>query len=371
MSVTVARPSIVKQWRTGSGSLIGVRSASPLDVLLEVVEGALDRTNASLPDGYMFVGPWATPQGAAFYVDDVDTEQSVLAAVDAIAGALDDPGIDAHIGPLTTANIPWPGRLHNDGYCAAMTIVGRPHWETPGDPGPRRLTQRMWDPDPKARARLIEHAVHWCEKDGARLWLLADVSSFSIPRDQATELLLRIVETGTTCSLIAADSTEAVRRVAFSNNGYVFYEVGGTQPQDWQAIVHDLTDVLVDVHELIEWGCVLHRPAGASGIGPRTNHIVHKALWEPYEDLVETLGYRQDPRRHPEFVLDVYGVQVLGPQHDANHLQGAWHQQRLDHARTLVTATDLDAWFAQPPSMKTLTDARQAFGPLVDPIWTP
>ena len=157
----------------------------------------------------------------------------------------------------------------------------------------------------------------------------------------------------------------------FGYNGYVIYELGGTQRPDWQTCLEDLTSVLVDVHPLIEWGFILRRPIGVSGIGPRTIRVVHNALWEPHKDQVPLLGYRQDPRRHPELVLDVYGVQVLGPGHDTSVITGEWDVQYLSQDRKLVSSRHPADWFAEPPSLATLLAARESFGSLVDPIWHP
>ena len=218
---------------------------------------------------------------------------------------------------------------------------------------------------------MIEHAVRWCEVDGGGLWLTADVSTFKIPREQAVALLMRIVETGTKCSIVAARDVGLVRRVEFGYSGYVIYELGGTQRPDWQTCVEDLTSVLVDVHSLIEWGFIQSRPISVSGIGPRTSHVVHDALWEPHKDQVAGFGYLQDPRRFPEFVLDVYGIQVLGPRHDTGALAGEWDSRDLSQERKLVSSLDPAAWFAEPPSLATLLAARKSFGSLVDPIWSP
>ena len=218
---------------------------------------------------------------------------------------------------------------------------------------------------------MIEHAVRWCEVDGGGLWLTADVSTFKIPREQAIDLLMRIVDAGTFCSIVAAHDAGLVRRVEFGYNGYVLFELGGTQRPEWQVCVEDLTSVLVDVHSLIEWGFVQSRPTGVLGIGPKTCHVVHNALWRQYEDTVALLGYRQDPRRFPELVLDVYGVQVLGPGHNTGALTGEWDVRPLSQERKLVSSLDPAAWFADPPSLDTLMAARESFGSLVDPIWHP
>lgn len=371
MSVVVARPSIAKQWQDNTGSMIGVRSTAPVETLLEIVSAAVKRGNATLPQGYMFVDPWPTPQGVAFYVEDADTKDSILTLVEDIAASLDEAGVDARIGPLTNEPHPWPNRLHNDGFSAAMTIVGEPYWDAPGDPGGRRFTQRMWDADLGARAQVIEHAVAWCEVDNGGLWLTADVSTFKIPREQAIALMMRIVETGTICSIVAARDAGLVRRVEFNHNGFAIFELGGTDRPDWQTCVEDLTSVLTDLHSLIEWGFVQSRPTSVSGIGPRTMRVVHNALWEPHKDEVPLLGYRQDPRRHTEFVLDVYGVQVLGPWHDVTALAGDWEVRDLDHGRKLVSSREPAAWFAEAPSLETLLTARGNFSSLVDPIWNP
>jgi hypothetical protein len=370
MSVVVARSSIAKQWRDDAGGMIGVRSKAPVETLLEIVSAAVERRNERQAPGYSFIGPWATPKGVALFVGDADTSENIVALADDIAASLEAVGIDARIGPLTSDSYPRPSAKHNDGFSAFITTVGQPHWDTPGDPGGRRLLQRMWDPDPEAQAQLIEHALGWCDVDGGGLWLTANISTFKIPREQAVELLLREVHTGTKCSIVAARDAGLVRRVEFGYNGYVIYELGGTARPDWQTCVQDLTTVLTDVHELIEWGFVQSRPPGTRGIGPRTSLVVHNALWEPHEDHVPTLGYRQDPRRFPELVLDVYGIQVLGPGHDVSAIGGPWDVQKLTHDRTLVTSRDPAAWFAQPPTLDTLLAARDSFGPLVDPIWS-
>jgi hypothetical protein len=284
---------------------------------------------------------------------------------------LEAAGIDARIGLLASDVYPWPDQWHNDGFCAAMTIVGEAYWDAPGDPGGRRLMQRMWDADPVARAQIIEHAVHWCHVEGGELWLTAGISAFKIPREHAVALLARSVDSGAKSAIIAARDTGLVRRVGFGYNGYVVYELGGTSSPKWNACVEDLTSVLVDVHPLIEWGFVLRRPKGVMGIGPTTSHVVHDAMWEPYEGQVALLGYRQDPRRFQELVLDVYGVQVLGPGHDNNALGDDWEIRQLTKRRELVSATDLAAWFANDPSFDTLLAARDSFGSLVDPIWSP
>lgn len=371
MSVVVATPSIAKQWREGSGSMIGVRSKAQVEVLLAIVSAEVERRNARLPPGYMFVGPWATPQGVAFFVEDADSKDSILTLVDDIAASLEEAGIDARIGPLRGDSYPWPNRFQTDGFSAWMTVIGEPYWDAPGDPGGRRLTQRMWDPDLEARAQMIEHAVRWCEVDEGGLWLTADVSTFKIPRKQAVDLLMRILGAGTECSIVAAHDAGQVRRVEFGYNGFVLFELGGTQRPDWQACVDDLTSVLVDVHSLIEWGFVQSRPPGVLGIGPKTSHVVHNALWRQYEDRVALLGYSQDPRRFTELVLDVYGVQVLGSEHDVTSITGDWDVRDLSQGRKLVSSRHPAEWFAAPPTLETLLAARESFESLVDPIWDP
>lgn len=294
-----------------------------------------------------------------------------MAVLDEIAGGLDVAGIDARIGSLTSDEYPWPDQWRNDGFCAAMTMTGEPYWHAPNDPGERRLTQRMWDADPKARAAVIEHAVHWCDVEGGHLWLAAGVSAFKIPKEHAISLLTRSLDANPACAIIAARDSALVRRVGFDRNGYVIYELGGTKKPEWRECIDDLTSVLVDLHPVVEWGFVLRRPAGASGIGARTSRIVHQALWDPYEDEVAYFGRVQDPRRYPGLVLDVYGVQILGPGHDIQALGGEWEIRDLSRGRKLVSTTDLAAWFADAPSLEIMLAARESFGPLVDPIWNP
>ncbi len=370
MSVVVAGSSILEQWQEETGAMVGIQSTAPVEVLLTIVGDAIQRQNAVNPEEWTLSDPWPTPQGVAF-APECETEETLMAVVEEVAAGLEAAGTDARIGPLTMDEEPWPDQWHNDGYCAAMTIVGKPYWDAPGDPGGRRLMQRMWDDDPVARAQVIEHAVRWCDVEDSDLWLGAGLSTFKIPREHAVELLTRSLDTGPKCDIVAARDAGLVRRVEFGYNGFVIYEVGGTSRPEWLACVDDLASVLLDVHPLIEWGYILRRPKGVMGLGPRTSHIVHDAMWEPYEGQVALLGYCQDPRRFPDLVLDVYGIQVLGRGHDISTLGDGWDVRDLSQGRKLVSSMDPAAWFANAPSLDTLLAARKSFGTLVDPIWSP
>lgn len=63
MPVAVASPSILKRWREGTGSMVGVRSKAPVEALLTVVGDAIERQNAINSDDWTLGGPWPTPDG--------------------------------------------------------------------------------------------------------------------------------------------------------------------------------------------------------------------------------------------------------------------------------------------------------------------
>ena len=370
MPVIVAKASLVKLWRSDVTPVVGVRSKAPVEDLLRVVGDVIWRQNEVHSGEWMLSAPWPTPKGVAFY-GECQSEEHLLAVVDKVATSLEADGVEARIGPLANQAYPWPDQWHDDGYCAAMTIIGQAHWDPSGGPGDRRLTQRMWDADPDALAAMIEYAVNWCRVDGGELWLESGITSFKIPVDLASRLLVRALASDPQTSIISAQSPALVRRVGFASNGFVSFELGGSDRPAWQDCVAELTSVLADASANIEWGFMLRRPCGVSGIGSRTTRVVHQALWEPYKDQVRSIGHSQDPRRYSELVLDVYGVQVLGPQHDTSAIADHWHQEDLGEGRTLVSAPDLSAWFPDAPTMETLLAARESFGHLVDPIWNP
>ena len=370
MPVVIAKSSILKQWRGETGSMVEVRSGAAVETLLAVVSDSLRRQDAVLPEGYVLVDPWSTPHGVAFMIGDCETGEDVMAIIDAVVTGLEAEDIEARIAPLIGERYPWPDQWRDDGFCAAMTIAGEPYWDVPGDPGERRLLQRMWDPHSEERAQVIDHAVRWCDV-GGQLWLTTGVSAFKILREQAISLLTRSLDVDPASSIVSARDAGLVRRVGFDRNGFVVFEVGGIDRPDWHACVDDLTSVLIDIHPAIEWGFILRRPSGVNGIGPRTPRVVHEALWDPYEEEVAYSGRIQDPRRYTRFVLDVYGVQLLGPGHDVGAVVGDWDVQHLTNGRKLVSHRDPAKWFSEAPALHTLLEARDSFGALVDPIWSP
>ncbi|VXB90358.1 hypothetical protein [Aeromicrobium sp. 9AM] len=370
MPVVAAKSSILSRWHDGT-ERIEIRSDASIDSLFRLANVSVRRPNPDLllPDP-ITLWMWPTPQGVAVSIQDCESEEDIIAVVDAIASALETAGVEAVIEPVPDEEVPFP-YPQNDGFSAAMTLQGEPYWGTPTDPAERRGDQRLWDPDPGVLAKVIEHAVNWCEVQGGGLWITSGTTAFKTPRERAVSVLTRLLDADPSADLVAARDDGWVRRVGFERNGYVIYEVGGTQQPEWQICVNDLTSVLVDLHQYMTWGFVQKRPVGRCGIGPATTLVTHEALWEPYEDQVAGFGRISDPRRFENHVLNVYGIQVLGPSHDTGSLAGDWDIKPLDAGWTLVSSRSPSRWFAGTPTLQTLLDSRGSFGELVDPIWSP
>ena len=255
-----------------------------------------------------------------------------------------------------------------------MCLIGEPYWPRPGDGRDWRVIRRMWDTSPEALAALVDLAVEWCQVADGKLYLLAGVSNFEIPRDTAAASMKRMIRTGENCKLTAANGTKMQRVAEIGINGYATFDISGSEKPGWLECTDELTNLLVSAHHLLNWGFIAHHPSGEGrrGLGARTSLQMHEVIWEPYGDQVKHLSkFMQDPRRHPSLVLDVYGTQLLGPGHDITQISGNWTIRPLTEGRHLVTSKRPASWFTQAPSLPTLLAAREDFARLVDDIWSP
>jgi hypothetical protein len=376
MPVVVARPAITRRWKADDGGdpMVSVRSKAPVDDLLTMVDVLVRRKDPDpqLVPEFLSIVSWPTPQGVAFVLTDCFRLDDLLAVVDLVADRLEAANIDARLGPLSSEYPPVIHQRWNDGYSASVCLIGTPYWPDADADIDWRIIRRMWDSDVQALDSLIDIAVEWCDVEDGRLWLGSGLSSVVVPREVAAASMKRIVRAGEDCSLHAADGDRMQRIFDIGVNGYASFDIGGSERPRWDECAAELTDLLVSVHHLMNWGFVAKLPVGRLGITTRSSLCMHECLWETYEDSVNHFSkFMQDPRRHPTWVLDVYGIQILGPGHDATHVSGDWDIRPLSEGRTLVTSQDLADWFAEEPSITTLQSARDDFGDLVDPIWAP
>ena len=370
MAVKVSETSVTKLWRHNEGSLqIAVKSSESVKTLLEVCGRTVQRLNAEL-DSVVLLEPSPTPQGVAIFIDSCDDKKTLLRILTGLADDVEGAGIEAKIGPFRAEYSPLDDPfLQLSGYSAGLTLVGEPFWEDDGNPPGMR---RVWDADPAAQERVIDHALRWCAVDGGELWLRGGVSIYKITLDQASGLLRTAIRTGKYWTdLIAADGTNRVRHVCFARNGHVMYEVGGTDGIPWQDRVHELQEVLVDLHESVVWGFVEARLRGTSGIGVARWDELQDVLWEPHRDRVRHSAKRVYTRQEDHVVPNAFGIQVLGPRHAALAGDSHWDVTELGGGRRLVAHTDPEAWFSRLPELDLLLSARQDFEPLLDPTRAP
>ena len=366
MAVRISETAIVKLWRSNEGSLqLAVNSKVPVEQVLEVCAGTVRRLNAELDPRVVLVEPAPTPQGVAVFIDSCDDKATLLGIVGGLVADLEGAGVDAKVGVFRAEYSPLDDPfVQVKGYSAGLTLAGEPIWEEDGNPPAMR---RVWDADPDAEQRVVEHAVDWCNVDGGELWLRADSSIYKIPRSEGRGFFVRALEARRHWTvLIAAHGTKQVRRVCFSGNGHVIYEVGGPSWPSKSACVDDLKSVLVELHESVVWAFVQAQLGATSGIGVSGWAEFQEGLWAPHRDEVRHRATRTYTRREGEVVPDVYGMQILGPGHALVPLGDQWQVTELSAGRRLVTHVDQAGWFFRSPALDLLLAARRDFGPLLD-----
>ena len=372
MTVQITESSIIKRWRENEGSLqLLVKSAAPIDQLLEVLRRSAHRLNEGLGIRAAVIEPAPTPQGVAIFVDSCDDKQTLLEVVRGLAADLEAADVEAKVGIFRAQYSPLDDPFRQfGGYSAGMTLIGQPYWL---DEGTISSGRHMWDVDPDAQQRVVEHAINWCMVDGGEYWIRAGTSSYKVLENQREALLQRALKNERDWTiLIAAKDTSIIRRVCFAGNGHVIYEIAGVgERPNWQSCVEELRTALTDLHEVLVWGFIQARLKGTSGIDVTLWEDFHRALWAPYGNRVADYRGTDDPRRAPTRVHDVYGIQLLGPGHGPVPPNEAWTVQPLSQGRRIVSHVDQAAWFTQLPTLDLLLKAREDFGTIVDDAWTP
>ena len=301
------------------------------------------------------------PHGAALWVDWVDDRDAFGRALDEMATDLEAAGHTATIRFFEDDYSPVELADHRiSAVRAGMSLRGKPR--TPR--GDSFVESSRWTPDPRSLTRIIRRTLDWCAEDGGQMYFSADLASSTVDRAEADRLLPLAVGKAWT-DITCADSSDLVRRAAFLDDGHVVLSLGGDDPPPGATEAAELRDIVVQLHVDIDYAFVDRGDVA----GYRWRDIAHE-FWD--EATAETMPSepitRSDERRH---VVNAYGIQVLGPGHTLARLSSRWKVTDLGAGRRLVEDVEPAPWFDQRPSRALKVEARQEFGALPIPSWTP
>lgn len=301
------------------------------------------------------------PSGAALWVDWVDNREAFIRALGQIAADLQAEGYTATIRFFEGDYSPVELADHRiKAVRAGMSLRGSPR----SPHGDTYVGRSKWTTDPGTLTHVLQRTLDWCAEDGDQIYFSADLAMTKVDRAEA-ERLLPLAVGKAWVDVTCADSSDVVRRAAFLDDGHVVLSLGGDQKSPGAAEAIELRDVLVLLHEDIDYAFVDRGDVA----GPLWRDFAHE-FWD--EATTETMPSepitRADERKH---VVNAYGIQVLGPGHALVDLPPHWKTTQLGDERRLVEYVDPALWFERPPARDLKVKARQEFGTLAIRSWAP
>ena len=301
------------------------------------------------------------PGGAALWVDWVDDREAFGRALDEMATDLQAAGYTATIRYFKDDYPPVALAEHRiDAVRAGMSLRGKPR----SPRGDSFVERSRWTPDPGSLNHVLHRTLDWCAEDGDQIYFSADLASSKVDRSEADRLLPLAVGKAWV-DITCADSTDVVRRAAFLDDGHVVLSLGGDHPPPGATEAAELRDMLVLLHEDIDYAFI-----DRGHVAGRLWRDLNREFWD--EATSDTMPSepitRSDERRR---VVNVYGIQMLGPGHTLADLPPRWKVTDLGAGRRLVEVVTPAPWFEQRPSRALKVTARQEFGALAIPTWAP
>jgi len=361
--VTVDRGSI-EDWLAGSdegqGNIEVHSSADAAQLMLDV-----DRLTKPLMDDettpFNMSLSVPMPSGAAMWVDWVDDQEAFMSALDEMATDLQAKGYIATIRYFEDTYSPVELSEHRiSAVRAGMSLRGKPR----APRGDSFMERSEWTTDPASLTHVLRQTLDWCAQDDNQIYLGADLAWTKVTRAEADRLLPLAVAKAW-ADVTCADSSDVVRRVGFLDDGHVVLSLGGDRKPPGAAEAAELRDVLVLLHEDIDYAFV-------------NRGFVAGSLWRDmareFWDETTAKGMPSEPIKRSDErrrLVNAYGIQVLGPGHALTDLPPHWKITTLGAGRRLVEDVEPAPWFDQQPPRELKVEARQEFGPLATSSWTP
>lgn len=286
-----------------------------------------------------------TPMGVFCGLGDTEIfEQELREIMDVVAAQ----GID---GSLTLWS---PPECDPPRFCPLLECRVRVR----GERERRKSGDYLWYPDVEAEKVLLRAAAEWRRAIDGDAQVVLDEAMYPFPFDDEPMLdrqQQRAVDRKRGFDITA---TTAVGVRAVSGHGYngsVSLDVGGASVTDaWADELDELVAFLAEHAPLIAYGCIRRGWMRA----PAARASAPGADWPARPDsrpgTASTQGAFEDV-----YAPDIFGVQLLGARYHGRWIDDPrWNVRTLGKS-ALISATDLDVWFAEPP-LHEPTDTTQA-----------
>lgn len=359
--VVVQEKALLRAWReAGSGDDLDMllKTKAPAAEVLPLVNHAVDELWEQ-SEAIGVSAPAVTPHGLAIVMNFCDSQADLVDMFTRLKANLEALDVSGTLGVFRHQASPIDDVLLKlDLFRAAMSLSGQPlPYSEVGMNAPT-----VWKSDADALAMVVEHALDWCEVPGGTHYLNSGLAQFTVAPEQRRAFLIPPVGPAK-MTMTCTNGTHAVRRVAFTGDGHILYEHGGTDTTtaDWPAGVAEVTTVLADLASAVDYAIVRRDRR------PSWDWLtVFQASWPAMDNL--RIGELFLTRRYErDHVVDAFGIQLLGPGHDpAIPADDHWNITDLPAGRRLVTHRDQAAWFSDElPDQTTLANARHDFAPIL------
>ncbi|GAA3318994.1 hypothetical protein [Arthrobacter ramosus] len=327
-----------------------------LDLLRHAYEAASELLPEPLP-----VAPVAhTSKGAVAIIDELWDIKRALLVLNAIAADLRSSGAEGRLGPWKQPRI-GKGAPESEDRCitAALSPVGT-QWLKPAPAGrPRWGGDLRWRIEDGTLERILDHALSWCQVDGATSFFQVALNRTICLPDERRGLFAAAYASVGAASFICYKDSNNVRKVDFSNEGYVLYSMRNTSlPRE--QVASSLGGVLADLADDLQYGLVK-----VSNWTVSTFKQVLAHGWRDHnDDAFNSIEYAHPLLDH--LVPGPYGIQLLGPLHDKQSFPPDWQLSPAGTDRVLAVHPDADAWFSQDrPDPEYVASGRESLGKIL------
>lgn len=368
MTVEVDRDSIAKAWRKAGGGEFYFE--------FRPTGQPADKTDNDPLTGAGEVADWVNEEAVSRYgLDDAPFVEGVSDSDRGVSALMNPAGADLEVrtwfdlfaqqltergwsGDVRAARVTWA-----PGWSTDREEVGRAIGAflrfTPHESPSHDTNQPGLDLSEENLAALAGVVDEWnATRTAARTYLIrGDFSGPAPTRNLGTALTKAALRNGLSSVMWVDRRTRTTACVSATSGAQAYFSVASAT-EGWRDRLQTVTGALVRFGPHLEVGMIrITKPIGNSwravrGIPP-----------EPPGDIAAT----DDLWLAREYVLDVYGTQVLTGTHlERTRDLSSWNITELGNDRHLVSHPDPEAWYAHDtPNSAILARARQDFGDLI------
>ena len=293
-----------------------------------------------------------TSLGPVLIIDELRDHKRVPSVLQGLADSLARSGIQGYLRADRLERV-GPGGLQDYGcLTAAFSPIGSPRLKQPPVGRDRRVGDLQWRISPKSFDKILQHALDWCALEGGKHYFEMGMHRFSCPLTDRQDLVSTAYRSRGQASIISFRGLGMVRKVDFSEDGYVLYQERDNSLSPQRA-VQNLTAVLTDLADELQYGLIKGGYWNSGTFGPLLDY-----KWPEFEGPHALARYA-----HPVLdrcVHDACGVQVLGPQHNRKLFPPEWQLTPVGSDRILAVHPDFNGWFgAEYPNPQLVASGRQ------------